>query len=147
MGRKYPKRSATAVETLDRVDPDEDFSDVDGDPKNEFALNPDSEDPTRHYHWAHNSPEDIGAYKGGVLGYRVENYADGGVRPQMCADVAVGEAITKRDHVLVSCDKALWEKRQRFERKQQADLNDRMFKARQRTVVAGDHRGGLDARE
>lgn len=149
MSSRKPARkgSPAAFETLNRVDPDEDFSDVDGDPKNEFELDSDSEDPTRHYHWAHNSPDDIGQYTGGVLQYRVEKYADGGVKPRMLSGLEVGQTITKRDHVLVSCDRALYEKRLRYERKKTQQTNDQMFKSRQRTVVAGDHRGELDMRE
>src|SRR4051812_41230555 len=130
-------RKPTTV-TIPRVDPDEDFSDVDGDYRTEFALDDETQDPTRHYHWAHKSPDDIGQYKGGVLGYRLEHYAKGGVRPLMCADETEGEAITKRDHVLVSCDRALWEKRERFLSKKTKEANERMFKAAQRpiTVVA-----------
>lgn len=133
MARQQAK--APKTETLERIDPDEDFSDVDGDPRAEFAL--EEEDPTRHYHWAHNSPDDIGQYKGGVLGYRVEYFEEGGVRPRMVAEMKPGEAITKRDHVLVSCDKDKWDKFNRYQKKKNQDVRDRLFKQAQRTVTAG----------
>lgn len=120
------------VKYLNRVDPDEDFSDVDGDLRGEFAL--DNEDPQRHYHWAHNDPNDVGAYKGGLLKYRVEHYHADGVMARMHAEHVEGEAITKRDHVLVSCDKAMWQKRNRFEHMQTRQTNDRMFKRKQRDL-------------
>ena len=120
------------VKFLSRVDPDEDFSDVDGDLRNEFAL--ENEDPTRHYHWAHNNPNDIGQYKGGILKYRVEYTAPGNVEARMRSEFVEGEAITKRDHVLVSCDKAMWQKRNRFEHMQTRKNNERMFKRRQRDL-------------
>lgn len=124
------------VKFLSRVDPDEDFSDVDGDLRGEFAL--DNEQPDRHYHWAHNDPNDIGAYKGGQLGYRVEYYVEDGVMARMHAEHTKGEAITKRDHVLVSCDKAMWQKRNRFEHMQTRQNNARMFKRRQRDIGGED---------
>lgn len=117
------------VKYLNRVDPDEDFSEVDGDLRGEFAL--DNEDPQRHYHWAHNNPNDIGQYKGGLLKYRVEYFEDGGVQARMNAGDVKGEAITKRDHVLISCDKAMWQKRNRFEHIETRKTNERMFKRRQ----------------
>lgn len=124
-----------ATKVIPRVDPDEDFSDVDGDPRTEFALDEATLDPSRHYHWAHNSRDDISQYTGGVLGYVVEHLQDGGVRPKMGYGIAPGEAITKRDHVLVSCDKALWDKRERFEKKKNADMRAGMFKAAQRSIT------------
>jgi hypothetical protein len=102
------------VKYLNRVDPDEDFSDVDGDLRGEFAL--DNEQPDRHYHWAHNDPNDIGAYKGGLLKYRVEYYEEGNVMARMHAE------------------HAMWQKRNRFEHIQTRKTNDRMFKKKQRDL-------------
>jgi hypothetical protein len=130
---------AKATETVERFDPDEDFSDVDGDPRNEFELDKDSADPTRKYIWAHNSPETIGEYKGHVLKYKVEHYADGGVTPRMSAGYTEGELITRRDHVLMSCDLALWEKRERFLRKQSDQKKELLSRKRQRDSIAGRH--------
>jgi hypothetical protein len=122
------------TETLNRIDPDEDFSDVDGDPRTEFALDESTLDPDKHYHWAHNDPDDIGQYTGGQLGYRVEHLEDGGVRPKMGYGIKPGEAIVKRDHVLISCDKALWDKRERFLKKKTQDNNRAMFKKLQSPI-------------
>jgi hypothetical protein len=139
---KKPKKARKVVQTdseqvlgvqMLRVDPDEDFSDVDGDPKNEFSI--ENEDPQRHYHWAHNNPNDIGQYKGGILKYRVEHYEEGGVFARMNSEQTLGEAITKRDHVLVSCDKALWQKRNRYERVQTLATNEGMIKKLRRDIV------------
>ncbi len=121
------------TEILTRIDPDEDFSDVDGDIRNEFELV--DQDPTRVYHWAHSSEADIGQYTGGIVGYKVERSAAGGVGlRQRGVELKDGEVITKRDHVLLSCDKALFDKRQRFLNKKQREDNDRMFKKNQSTI-------------
>ena len=140
MNRKVPKEKIVVEKVIQRFDPDEDYSDVDADPRNLFALNEDSMDPDRHYHWAHNSPTDIGEYKGGPVGYDIEHYRQDGVRVQMMQEGGEGETVTRKDHVLMSCDRAKWEKRQRFEQRHTQQTNDQMFKRNQRTVVAGDRR-------
>jgi hypothetical protein len=119
---------------LDRIDPDEDFSDVDGDPSNEFAL--DNEESDRHYHWAHRSDDDIGKYLGGSVPYRVERHGDA-VSARMRAEFKEGdkgEPIVKRDLVLVSCDKGLWQKQNRSRYVAQQKLNAQMFRRRQRDL-------------
>lgn len=121
---------------LERIDPDEDFSDVDGDPKHEFALTNEATD--RHYVWAHNSRDGIGDYKGGIVPYRIEHSDDEGVQARMAAEQVKGEMITKRDHVLMSCDLELWQKRNRYERVQTLRTNESMFKRRQRTTDLRD---------
>lgn len=130
-----PKQSdiqqVLGVETLKRIDPDEDFSDVDGDPRNDFAI--DNEESDRHYMWVRNHPDDIGEYKGGVVGYRVE-YFDDSVRPRMPGELTKGEPILKRGHVLMSCDKALWQKRNRYQLAKTREHNEMMFKRRQRDL-------------
>lgn len=126
--RKSDAEEVLGIKFLSRFDPDEDFSDVDGDPTNEFALV--DEESDRHYHYAHNSPDDIGAYKGGIIPYRVEHATKDGVRPRMSAEIGEGETIQKRDLILMSCDKALWQKRNRFERQTSLRTNERMFKRR-----------------
>jgi hypothetical protein len=128
--RKSDAEEVLGVKFLSRFDPDEDFSDVDGDPQNEFGLR--EEESDRHYHWARNTPDDIGLYKGGVVPYRVEYAEKDGVRPAMSSEIPIGEPIAKRDLVLVSCDKGLWQKRNRFERSRQVKTNERMFRRRQR---------------
>jgi hypothetical protein len=141
-----PKQSdmerTLGVSALSRIDPDEDFSDVDGDPSNEFALV--NEDPERYSVWVRNHPDDIGEYKGGVVPFRVEYATDGGVGPRMSAEQPKDEAITKRGHVLMTCDKALWQKRNRFQLAKTREVNDLMFKRKQRDL---DLRrpGALDA--
>lgn len=120
------------VQTLTRFDPDEDFSDVDGDPRNDFALV--NEDPSRHYCWVRNHPDDVGEYKGGIVGYRVEYRSKEGVDLKMSGDQSPDEAITKRGHVLMSCDAALWQKRNRYELNETRKHNEMMFKRRQRDL-------------
>jgi len=120
------------VSSLNRIDPDEDFSDVDGDPRSDFAL--ENEESDREYVYVRNHPDDIGEYKGGVLPYRVEYASKDGVRLRMNAEQPQGEAIQKKGHVLMSCDKALWQKRNRLQLAQTRKTNDLMFKRKQRDV-------------
>jgi hypothetical protein len=155
MATRQIKRNASGVNALapqvrKRIDLDEDYSDVSGDPGSEFSL--DNEDPSRHYVFAHNSPEDIGAFQRDVCGYQAEVLEPGGVCPKGSKDlIKVGETIAVRDHVLMSCDKAKWEKRQRYlnnhtaienarrTRELQADTNleaDRFAGQKQRTTLS-----------
>ncbi len=121
------KASSPAVETLPRFDPDdEDFSDVDGDLNNEFQLH--DADPDRQYVWVHNDPSSLGEYKGSVLKYQTESIADEGVRHGADPGLVKGEAIMQKDHVLMSCSRALWEKRQRWERLQDRQQRAVFFK-------------------
>lgn len=133
---KGPKQSdmmrTLGVEALRRIDPDEDFSDVDGDPRNDFALV--NEDPDRNYVWVRNHPDDIGEYKGGIVGYRIEHRTKDGVDMKMSAEQAADEAITKRGHVLMSCDRQLWQKRNRYALNETRKHNEAMFKRRQRDL-------------
>ena len=132
------------VKTLSRIDPDEDFSEVDGDPSSNFAL--DGEASDRHYVWVRNHPDDIGEYKGGLLKYQVEHWEDGGVAPRMSADGTKGEIIQKQGHILMSCDLALWQKKNRLDFKKTSETNAQMFKRKQRDL---DLRrpGALDAEQ
>ena len=123
------------VSALNRIDPDEDFSDVDGDPRNDFALI--NEDPDRSYCWVRNHPDDVGEYKGGIVPYRIEHAEADGVGPKMAAEQPIGEAIQKRGHVLMSCDKGLWQKRNRYALNQTRQTNEMMFKRRQRDLHLG----------
>lgn len=131
-----PKQSdiqrTLGVETLKRIDPEEDFSDVDGDPRTNYAL--ENEEGDRHYAWVRNQPDDVGEYKGGIVGYRVEYYEDGGVQPRMASELTKGEPIQKQGHVLMSCDKALWQKRNRYELAKTREHNEQMFKRRQKDL-------------
>lgn len=128
---KSDSEEVLGVRFLSRIDPDEDFSDVDGDPRNEFALN--NEEPDRHYHYA--SQEDIASYKGGVVPYRIEHASKDGVSTLMgVGDYKEGEAIVKKGLILVSCDKAKWQKRNRFEYVKTLKTNEAMVRRRQRDV-------------
>lgn len=118
------KAAAPKIQVSERFDPDEDFSDVDGDLRNEFELDPDTTDPTRHYVWVRNDPESIGDYKGHILKYKLEHREEGGVMPRMAAETSPGEMIARRDHILMSCDKALFEKRERFERLKNSQMRE-----------------------
>lgn len=133
---KAPKQSdmmrTLGVETLNRIDPDEDFSDVDGDPRNDFALL--NEDPDRQYIWVRNHADDIGEYKGGIVPHRIEHAHKDGVTVKMSADQPIDEVITKRGHILMSCDKQLWQKRNRYALAETRKTNDLMFKRRQRDL-------------
>lgn len=123
------------VSALNRIDPDEDFSDVDGDPQNEFALV--NEDPDRYAVWVRNHPDDIGEYKGGIVPFRVEYAEKDGVGPKMSSEQTLGEAIQKRGHVLMTCDRGLWQKRNRYALAQTRKTNEMMFKRRQRDLHLG----------
>lgn len=100
MGR--PKASAK-TETLERFDPKEDFSDVDGDLNNEFALTEEEHNSDRRALWVHNNADAIREYRTGVLKYQPVHDAEGNI-------------ITRRDHILMDCDRALFNKRDRYER-------------------------------
>lgn len=134
--QKPPKQTdimrTLGVETLKRIDPDEDFSDVDGDPRNDFAI--DNEEADRQYMWVRNHPDDVGEYKGGTVPYRLEYFHEDGVRPRMAGELTKDEAIMKRGHVLMSCDKGLWQKRNRYQLAKTREHNDMMFKRRQRDL-------------
>jgi len=110
----------------ERFDPTEDFSDVIGDDLNRFAL--DNERPDRHYVWPHNSAEDISKFQAHVLNYQLETYAGddakGALRPKgMQGLLKQGDVIRVADHVLMSCDRERWEKRQRYEATQTMHAN------------------------
>lgn len=117
MAKAKPKAPA---EVLERIDPDEDFSDVDGDLNNEFMLSESQQNSDRHRVWVHNNVDTIREYRDGVLHYAPVHDAEGVV-------------VTRRDHVLMDCDQALFLKRDRFERlknlKERATLSREAQKA------------------
>lgn len=134
---------------VDRIDPDEDFSDVDGDFRSEFAITEEeSKHPDRKMIWVHNDPDSIAEYKMGIggvgsLACRLERRNGEQDDPDTKAgkgQTEVGDVITRRDHILMSCDKQLWLKRARLERKQAHENNARLARARQGTSTAGKHR-------
>ena len=116
-----PRAKKQAVETLERIDLNEDFSDVDGDLTYEFALKPGEEDSDRHMVWIHNDPETIREYRDHVLHY--EPVAGKG-----------GEVLTRRDHVLYSCDEAKFRKRERFKKVQDIKTRAQLSRAAQKTL-------------
>ncbi len=121
------------MEVRPRIDLEEDFSDVSGDPGSEFSL--DQEDSGRHYVFVHNDADDIAQFKRDVCGYELERLrADGPCPKGMRGILTEGEAIVVRDHILMSCDKAKWEKRQRFLNNKTAIANAQMARARQSDV-------------
>jgi hypothetical protein len=125
------KATQKATEVLKRHDLDlnEDFSDVDGDLTNEFQLRGDEKSSERHEVWIHNDPETIREYRDSVLGY--EPVVD-----------ATGATMTRRDHVLYSCDQEKFLKKERFNKitylKDMAKFNKKA--QRDLRVLAGDDR-------
>lgn len=111
--RQITRRKPVEVEVVEPLDPEDDFSDVSGDPGNGFRLL--NSDPSRSYIWAHDSKLGISEYQANLLGYVVEKFTAGGVCPAgMEGFYQEGERIVVRDHVLMSCDRARQEKRTRF---------------------------------
>ncbi len=138
---------ALAPVVLERIDLDEDYSDVSGDPGGEFSL--EGEDLGRHYVFAHNSPEDISTFKRDVCGYQIEYATETGVSPRGARGlIEVGTAITVRDHVLMSCDRAKWEKRQRYLNNKTRIENAQAADARQADInLKNDRHAGVKQRE
>lgn len=131
--RKSDIQEMLGVETLSRIDPDEDFSDVDGDPRSDFALADEASD--RHPVWVRNHPDDIGDYKSGNVPFRIETATKDGVRVlKDGGQYTEGEPIVKKGHVLMTCDKALWQKRNRLDLKRTHETNNLMFKRKQRDL-------------
>ncbi len=122
----------------ERIDPNEDFSDVIGDDMNRFAL--ENARPDRHYVWAHKSAEDISKFQAHVLNYKLEMYegddAKDALRPKgMLGLLQKGDHISVADHVLMSCDLAKWEKRQRYEATQTMQANKSQSRKLQEDLV------------
>lgn len=131
--RKSDIEEMLGVESLKRIDPDEDFSEVDGDPRSDWALV--DEESDRHAVWVRNHPDDIGDYKSGNIPYRIEHASKDGVKPlKDGGQFQDGEPIVKKGHVLMTCDKALWQKRNRLDLKRTQETNDLMFKRKQRDL-------------
>lgn len=132
MATRVIKRSKNGVNALapqprERIDLNEDFSDVDGDPNAEFALvdgegntlGPEG-DSTYCYLWAKNDGDGttgIPAFLAAIPPYEVVKY-DKGVTPAPRGTegfLTPGENIVVRDQVLMRCSRALKEKRRRYE--------------------------------
>lgn len=132
MAKATSKKAPT--EALERFDPDEDFSDVDGDVNNEFLLSPESIDPDKHCVWVHNDPDTIRQYREGVLHYEPVHAGAATEKAARAAGEQDGEIITRRDHVLMACDESRFRKRERFERMQNAKDRKAMGMKAQKTV-------------
>jgi hypothetical protein len=135
-GVQHIKRAKSVV--MERIDPTEDFSDVQGDNDSRFSL--ENARPDRHYIWPHKGAEDIQKFQGHVLRYRLEFYegddAEDAVRVKGGIGLLQkGDHISVADHVLMSCDKALWEKRQRYEASLTQKTNRRLADEEQRPLV------------
>lgn len=143
---KRAKHGATALppqrKTIPRVDLDEDFSDVAGDPGTEFTLVdaagdviPPEGDDTYRYLFADRNDSQFGLsyWKRQRPGYE-EVHFDGTVtiRGMTFAD---GDRIESRDLVLLRCNRALKEKRERYERNRTAIANRELARAAQEDVV------------
>lgn len=114
-------KKPVAVETLDRIDLNEDFSDVDGDLTYEFALRAGEDDSDKHFVWVHDDPDATREYRDSVLRYEpVTN--------------AKGEVATRRDHILFACDMGRFKKRQRYEKVQDIKQRKAMSREAQRTL-------------
>jgi hypothetical protein len=123
MGRPPGRPPKVARELVEIAEPEEDFSDVSGNPNAEFAL--ENQDPGRKYCWVHNSRESRLEIQAQTVGWRPVKYTGDAlhdpesgmyaVRP-VGADgmYQVGEEVVKRDHVLYDCDRSRWEKRRRY---------------------------------
>lgn len=118
MSAEYTKDGREPVRApIQRIDMYEDFSDVMGDPGSGFQL--DNKDSKRHYIWALNVPEDIQKFSSSVLRYQPVIYGgdadEKAVRPRGCIGVLTkGERVVWRGHLLMSCDLALQQKRERY---------------------------------
>lgn len=108
------------AKVVDRIDPSEDFSDVNGSDVAQFKL--ENERSDRKYVWPTDTMEDRQRFQSGQVGvrYKAETY-EGDDVPTALRPVGAlgmfqkGDTIRIGPHVLMSCDRALWEKRQRFE--------------------------------
>ena len=150
LSKNRPVQHIAKTQVVERFDPDEDFSDVMGTDHVRFAL--ENADSSRHYIWPHDDADDMSSKQAHVLNYQVEYYlgddVEGAVRPKgMKGLLRKGDIIKVADHVLMSCDQARWEKRQRFEASTTRETNRTMAHARQADVTAGDHQSGWQGLE
>lgn len=137
---------------VERIDPEEDFSDVIGDGMTRFRL--ENERSDRVYVWPEETPEDISRFQSGELGltYTLETYEGDDVpealRPAgMRGLLKKGDLIRVGSHVCASADRKQWEKRKRYEATQTFDSNRRAMRSRQGDVVAGEHGAGWQGLE
>lgn len=105
---------------VERFDPNEDFSDVNGNEGSQFKL--ENERSDRKYCWPTDTMEDRQRFQGGQDGLRwmPEIYegddVPGALRPVGALGMLQkGDVIRVGTHVCMSVDRALWEKRRRYE--------------------------------
>lgn len=106
------------AKVVDRIDPNEDFSDVNGSDVSQFQLENQKSD--RHYIWPTDTLEDRQKFQGSQLRYIPEIYegddVEGALRPVGSFGLLKkGDVIRVGVHVLMSCDRAKKEKHLRFE--------------------------------
>ena len=168
MATRVIKRSkhgsnALAPVVRERIDLDENFDEVSGDPNSEFMLVdadgkvvPADGDETYCYLWVKNDGDGttgIPAFTAAIPPYEVVKFAKGETPyPRgMEAFLREGENVVVRDQVLMRCSRELKEKRRRFERVQ----HERRFSPIERSrtsdvIVDPDHpqyRQGVGERE
>ena len=133
MPKKPGQKSDTEI--LERIDPEEgDIDNIDGDIGFEFKLEESTEDPERHYCYPHDDEQDVRAFK--AMGYREERQVEGGVRLKGAGDAFTnGEVIKVRDHVLMSCDRSTWERRERAKLGKNAAIRKQLQMARTSDVT------------
>ncbi len=129
---------------VERIDPEEDFSDVIGNDTTRFTL--ENVRPDRHYAWPEETHEDMSRFRSGELGVRyiLETYEGDDVsdalRPVGAQGLLKkGDMIRVGPHVLMSCDRALWEKRQRLEARRSQQTSDGVAQLRTGDVVATEN--------
>lgn len=140
-GVQHIKPQARVVE---RIDPEENFDDVIGNDTTRFTL--ENARPDRRYAWPEETHEDMARFRSGELGvrYNLETY-QGDDDPDALRPVGAqgllkkGDSIRVGTHVLMSCDRALWEKRQRLEAKRSRQTSDGVAQLRTGDVVASEN--------
>ena len=168
--RRRKAKSAPASNVIPRLDIEEDFSDVMGGDLTRFKL--ENEVGDRRYAFAEETADDLRRYQSGEMGvrYKIEYYegdeAENALRPvgSIGTGLKKGDMIRVGPHVVVSCDRAKWEKRQRMEASTTMHTNRTRMKARGAVgaksgrvfrrdgqlapvgedVVAGEHGAGWD---
>ena len=146
-------------QVIERIDLDEDFSDVSGDPNSEFALvAPDNTpigpegDATYCYLWVKNDGDGttgIPAFVAAIPPYEVVKYdpKETPVPRGMGPLLTEGENVVARDMVLMRCSRALKEKRRRYEAAQHIKRFGHVDRAREGDVVMSADNPGMAARE
>lgn len=134
--------------TVERFDPNEDFSDVNGSDASQFKL--ENERSDRKYCWPTDTMEDRQRFQGGQDGIRWKpEIYEGDEAPNALRPVGSFGMLKKGDvirvgvHVCMSCDRAVWEKRRRFEASQTLEGRKRARRHQgTQNVVAGQHSAG-----